>query len=560
MFPTRSIRTKMIAVIAFLLVALAGLGLFAIFQMQTIHVSAIEIQSNWLPKVRLLGYLRGHTIRYGSVVRDHVLETDPSKKASAEKILKALTEEIEKAGADYEFLVTSVEERTLFDDFRQSWNAYVAQVPDVLAASNRKDIVEATQLLLHQIQPLRTRSGETLLKAIDLNNKGAEAAGRNATETFMAAFRMIAAIVALGIALGACTGLLLLRGISGDIATIIKAMRDLAAGELATVVPHQGESTEIGQMADTLQVFKDALIIKKLADDAAIAEADIKVRRAQRVDEVTRRFEDMIGELVSSLSSASTELEAAAGTLASNAEVTQRRAGTADSASRVVSEHIQSVAAASEQITSSVTEIGRQVNESNRIARSGVEQAEKTNASIAELSLMAGRIGDVVKLITAIADQTNLLALNATIEAARAGEAGRGFAVVAAEVKALAGQTAKATDDISAQITSMRSATDSAIAAIKDVNATIGTISEISTTIAAAVEEQGAATQEISRNMQQAAQLTTEVASDITGVNQGTSATGSASAQVLSSAQSLSQEGARLKIEVDKFLMTVRTA
>jgi methyl-accepting chemotaxis protein len=448
----------------------------------------------------------------------------------------------------------------LFGEFYQSWDAYVAQVADVLAASDRKDIVEATQLLLYQIQPLRARSGETLLKAIDLNNKGAEAAGRQATETYALAFRMIAVIVVLGIVLGVCAALLLVHEISRDIASIVRPMRNLAAGELTIVVPHQGEHTEIGQMADTLQVFKEALIAKRAADEAAIAEADVKVRRAQRVDDVTCQFEDMIGELANSLSSASTELEAAAGTLTGNAEVTQRRAGTADTASRVVSEHIHSVAAASEQITGSVTEIGRQVCESSRIARSAVEQAEKTNASIAELSLMAVRIGDVVKLITAIADQTNLLALNATIEAARAGEAGRGFAVVAAEVKALAGQTAKATDEISVQITGMRSATDTAIAAIKDVNTTISAISGISTTIAAAVEEQGAATEEIARHMQQAAQLTTQVASDVTDVNRGTSETGSASAQVLSSAQSLSRESARLKIEVDKFLTNVRAA
>jgi methyl-accepting chemotaxis protein len=510
--------------------------------------------------VRLLGHLRGHTIRYGSVVRDHVLEIDPARKANAEKILNTLTQEIEKTIADYEPLITTAEERALFTDFQQNWNAYAAQVPDVLAASNRKDVAEAGHLLLYQLQPQRTKSGETLLKAIDLNNKGAEAAGRNSAENYVIAFRMITLIVALGIVLGVCAGSLLIRHISRGIASIIMPMRELASGELAAVVPHQGENTEIGQMADTLQVFKDALIAKKAADEAATFEAEEKVRRAQRVGDITLGFEHMIGELVGSLSSASAELEAAAGTLTGNAEITQQRAGSADAASRNVSDHIQSVAAASEKITSSVTEIGRQVHESSRIARGAVAQAEKTNASIAELSLMAARIGDVVNLITAIADQTNLLALNATIEAARAGEAGRGFAVVAAEVKALAGQTAKATDEISVQITSMRSATDTAISAIRDINATIGTISEVSTTIAAAVGEQGAATKEIARNMQQAAELTTRFASDVADVNHGTSETGSASAQVLSSAQSLSKGSALLKIEVDKFLTAVRAA
>ncbi|MDA9506744.1 chemotaxis protein [Bradyrhizobium sp. CCBAU 11386] len=560
MISTLPIRSKMIALVAFLLLALAGTGLFAIFQMRMIDDSTMDIQRNWLPKVRLLGHLRGHTIRYGSVVRDHVLETEPARKAAAEKILGTLTQEIEKASAEYEPLVRSPEERALFADFQQSWSAYVAQVPDVLAASNRKEVVEATQLLLHQIQPLRTRSGETLLKAIDLNNRGAEAAGGRATETYVLAFRMIAATVTLGLMLGGVAGLFLVRDISRRIASIIKPMRALAAGELTVFVPHRGERNEIGRMADTLQVFKDALIAKRAADEAAILAADDKARRAQRVTGITGQFEAMIAELVNSLSSASTELEAAAGTLNKGAHITQHRAGSADTASRVVAENIQSVAAASEQFTNSVTEIARQVDESSRIARSAVARAEKTDASIAELSLMGGRIGEIVKLITAIADQTNLLALNATIEAARAGESGRGFAVVAAEVKALAAQTARATDEISAQILGMRSATDTAISAVRDVNATIGTLSKISATIAAAAGEQKAAIQEIARNIQEAAQLTTQVSSDIADVKHGTSETGSASAQVLSSAQSLSDESARLKMEVGNFLSAVQAA
>ena len=205
-------------------------------------------------------------------------------------------------------------------------------------------------------------------------------------------------------------------------------------------------------------------------------------------------------------------------------------------------------------------EISRQVQESSRIASEAVAQAGKTDARIAELSGAASRIGDVVKLITAIAEQTNLLALNATIEAARAGEAGKGFAVVAQEVKALAAQTAKATDEIGSQIGSMQAATGESVAAIKEIGGTIARIAEIASTIAAAVEEQGAATQEISRNVQQAAQGTAEVASNITDVNRGASETGSASEQVLSSARSLSGESQHLKAEVEKFLATVRAA
>jgi methyl-accepting chemotaxis protein len=209
-------------------------------------------------------------------------------------------------------------------------------------------------------------------------------------------------------------------------------------------------------------------------------------------------------------------------------------------------------------MTSSVNEISRQVQDSARMAGEAVEQAQKTNARIGVLATAASRIGDVVELINQIADQTNLLALNATIEAARAGDAGRGFAVVASEVKALAAQTAKATGEIGQQITDIQSATDDSVVAIKEIGATIRRLSEIASTIASAVEEQGAATQEISRNVQQAAQGTVHVSSNIADVQRGARETGTASSHVLSAAQSLSREGDRLKVEVSRFLSTVR--
>jgi methyl-accepting chemotaxis protein len=222
--------------------------------------------------------------------------------------------------------------------------------------------------------------------------------------------------------------------------------------------------------------------------------------------------------------------------------------------------NVQSVASATDEMTASVTEIGRQMQQSSKIATEAVAQASRTDERIGALLQSAGRIGDVVKLITAIAEQTNLLALNATIEAARAGDAGRGFAVVAQEVKALAGQTAKATEEISTQIAGMQAATQESVAAIKEICATIGRISQISAAIAAAVEEQGAATQEIARNIGAAAHGTAQVATNITDVNRGAGETGAASTRVLSSAQSLSKQSGRLKVEVDKFLQTVRAA
>jgi methyl-accepting chemotaxis protein len=282
--------------------------------------------------------------------------------------------------------------------------------------------------------------------------------------------------------------------------------------------------------------------------------------RNATLEKLATSFSDSVGRIVDNVSGASMQLEGAAGTLTRTAEQTQQLSASVATASEQASANVQSVASATEEMTSSVNEISRQVQESSKIASEAVQQARGTDARIAQLSQAAGRIGDVVKLITAIADQTNLLALNATIEAARAGDAGRGFAVVASEVKALAAQTSKATEEIGAQIDGMQTATQESVAAIKEIGQTIGRISEIAATIAAAVEEQGAATQEIARNVGEAAKGTSQVAGNITEVNRGATETGTASSQVLSSAQSLSAESANLKSEVANFLQTVRTA
>jgi methyl-accepting chemotaxis protein len=278
------------------------------------------------------------------------------------------------------------------------------------------------------------------------------------------------------------------------------------------------------------------------------------------VHRLARDFESAIGEIINTVSSASTELEASAGSLTRTAETTERLSATVASASDEASANVQSVASATEELTSSVNEIGRQVTESAAIAEEAVQQAKQTDSDISELARTAERIGDVLKLITSIAEQTNLLALNATIEAARAGDAGRGFAVVASEVKALAAQTAKATDDIGQHILGIQTATEASVTAIRKIGGTIRRISEIGATIAAAVEQQNAATSEISRNAQEVAGATAKVATNISEVSRGASETGSASSQVLSSAQSLSSESNRLKLEVGKFLDTVRSA
>ena len=374
-------------------------------------------------------------------------------------------------------------------------------------------------------------------------------------------FWMQIAIVAIaGLVLGA--GFFIGRSVSAPLKAMTAAMKELASGNFAIVLPGLGRKDEVGDIAQAVETFKVN------SEQEAHDEAEAKIRQdrvvaQQRKADMIRMaddFEGAIGQIVDTVSSAATELEASAGALTSTAARSQQLATMVAGASEEAATNVSSVASATEELSSSVNEISRQVQESARIANAAVEQAHRTDEHVGELSKAASRIGDVVELINTIAGQTNLLALNATIEAARAGEAGRGFAVVASEVKALAEQTAKATGEIGQQISGIQAATEQSVSAIREISSTIERLSEISSTIAAAVEEQGAATQEISRNVQQASLGTTQVSAHVGEVRQGAGETGSASAQVLASAQSLSGDSNRLKLEVGKFLNTVRAA
>jgi methyl-accepting chemotaxis protein len=383
------------------------------------------------------------------------------------------------------------------------------------------------------------------------------------TEDRIASTISIQEIVA-GVAtlLGAAIAFLIARGIVGPLSGLTSGMKELAGGNFGVVLSGLGRKDEVGDMAQAVETFKVKAEEKARIEAETKATQDQMAARQRSADMIRLAddFESAVGEIIETVTSASTELEASAGTLTSAAERTQGLTMSVAQASEEASSNVRSVASAAEELSSSVSEISRQVQESARIANEAVGQAHQTNGRVGELSKAASRIGDVVELINTIAGQTNLLALNATIEAARAGEAGRGFAVVASEVKALAEQTAKATGEIGHQISGIQTATQESVAAIQQISGTIEKLSEISSTIAAAVEEQGAATQEISRNVQQASRGTQQVSSNITDVQRGASETGSASSQLLAAAQSLSADSNRLKLEVGKFLGSVRAA
>jgi len=476
-------------------------------------------------------------------------------------------------------LVKSTESRDRLLKIEGLAGRYVAASNDIAAVRNEiiageakvgvEAFLERFKVLNEDSRRLGREAAPIAEEMEELANGLVQSAKQMVEEENAAMAREMSATERNSLAIGLSVALLLIGACVFSVITIARpmvaltrAMKELADGNFAMVLPGLGRKDEIGDVAAAVEGFKikaeqrahEATETKTRQDEIAAGGRKAEMRR------LAESFEAAVGQIVDAVSSASTELEASATTLTSVAGHAQSMTTTVAAASEQASANVQSVASATEELSSSIGEIGRQVHESARIAGDAVGQARATTERVSQLSKAATRIGDVVELINTIAGQTNLLALNATIEAARAGEAGRGFAVVASEVKALAEQTAKATGEIGQQISGIQQATQESVGAIQEISNTIEKLSGISSTIAAAVEEQGAATQEISRSVQQAAEGTQQVSANIADVQRGAGETGSASSQVLSAAQSLSGDSNRLKLEVDKFLNTVRAA
>ena len=372
---------------------------------------------------------------------------------------------------------------------------------------------------------------------------------------------LVWACIVGGLAIGFILAWLVGNGLANPVIGMTNAMGRLAEGDTAADIPARDRKDEIGRMAAAVQVFKDNAI-EKVRLEAEQVEAEKRAEQEKRdtMNRMADEFQSSVGGVVETVASASTEMQSTAQAMSATAEETSQQSTAVAAAAEQASANVETVASAAEELSSSIAEISRQVAQSAQIAADAVRDAKHTDEQIQGLAQAVAKIGEVVSLITDIAEQTNLLALNATIEAARAGDAGKGFAVVASEVKNLANQTAKATDEISGQISGVQSATEEAVAAIQGIGKTIGEIDEIATTIASAVEEQGAATQEIARNVEQASAGTQDVTSNIGGVNQAASETGAAASEVLQSASELSQQSELLKQQVDTFVARVRAA
>lgn len=558
--------SKILVVIVQLSIVAIGLSWLSIRSMSAMNEDA-EIMASAAKRALEAARANTNVIALNSAEFQVALDPRPESRLEIRNIvdrqLKQLSERFE------DFSKTRDEGvKSLLPSLKDSLGAYRESVENTIKlASQVKDIT-----LSDQTEHLRAAAMNSRALAEKLRSSMRDVAERldgrvdqsakAAAEQYQATSRLLMTIAAVGIILGIIVGFLIGQfGIAKPIVLLKGVMEAFARNDLSADVPGKERRDEVGDMARTVQVFKNnAIEIERLRADQEAAEKRAAAQRKAELNKLADAFEAAVGQIIETVSSASTELESSAGTLTATAVSSQERTTMVASASEEASTNVQSVASATEELASSVNEISRQVQESARIATEAVEQARKTNDRVGELENAASKIGSVVQLINNIAEQTNLLALNATIEAARAGEAGRGFAVVASEVKALAEQTAKATGDISQQITGMQAVTHESVAAIKEIGGTVERISEISAAIASAVEEQGAATQEISRNVQQAAQGAQLVSSNIVEVQHGANETGSASSQVLSAAKSLSRDSNRLKLEVDKFMNTVRAA
>ncbi len=452
-------------------------------------------------------------------------------------------------------------ERATFADFQAKIQTYEQMTDSLFDKVEAKQVDAARTFYIQDMDALYTPLGNVVDKLVDTNIRDGKTVDAQNDKTFANSNLItVAAFSALAVAMGLMVFIIVFV-LSRPMAAAIASMEKVAKGDLKTAIPFTTKENEIGIMARTLEVFRQGLeeaeIIRvDAAEQKARAEADRKAATLKLADD----FERSVGGIVTLVSSAATEMQAAAAQLTATAQESSAQSVAVSAAAEEAGANVTSVASSAEELGASVGEIGRQVEASAAIAQDAVSEANSAVQIVNELNAVAASIGGVIDLIAGLAGQTNLLALNATIESARAGEAGKGFAVVASEVKTLAGQTARATTEISAKIALIQETTTRAAATIQNIAGTIQTINNTSSAIAAAVDQQSSATREIVQAVTQASVGTQEVTANITGVAVAAEQTGEAAAQVLSSSSELAQQAERLHHEMDKFLVTVRAA
>ncbi|TXN71896.1 methyl-accepting chemotaxis protein [Methylobacterium sp. WL6] len=563
MRPHLTLKTSLVAAFGVLALICAGQGTLSLAKLANIRHSATEVSAKWLPSVVAATNIRATAseVRIKQLRSLSIAGSAEQRAKNAADMTEALAA-LGHARKAYEPMISSAEERASYDAFAAAWDRYEAVGQEAMRLAEDGRPGEGLAMIGRPENiGLYNEVRQALTRDVALNERGAHAdADAVVAAADDAAIAVYAAIAIALAAAGAAATFSLLR-VSRPIQSMTVTMARLADGDAGIEVPYRSRADEVGAMAAAVQVFKDNLIqTRALEVETAQARLAAEEQRKAGMRQMADGFESAVGGIIGMVSSSATELQATAQSMTATATETANQSTTVAAAAEEAALNVNTVAAAAEQLGSSVQEIGRQVGGSAELARLAVSEADQTGMLVRELSAAVSRIGDVVGLISNIAGQTNLLALNATIEAARAGAAGKGFAVVAAEVKALAGQTAKATGEISGQIAQVQSSTGQAVTSITGITARIREISGVATSIAAAVEQQGAATQEIVSNVSQVAMSTGEVTSNIAGVAGVAEETGAAASQVLGAASELSRQSEHLTAEVGRFLATVRAA